>query len=325
MLLVTTVVFFLPSIAMGTVSPVVAKLAVERVRKSDLTGRAIGQVYAWGMVGSILGTFLAGFVLIDLLGTKGLLLILGTSLAMAATMLGSVWHAAWAGIPLGLCVLAFVPGRLVREAGDQPGASARRRGTPTPPRTRSPGSTRATTTSSRSSNEPDADGQKRTLVLDNLIHGYFILGHPERLDYDYEHIYALVSQTRGAGEGQGRRKDAGRAKATTPLARPCSWAAVPTPSSATCSTPTPARPVDVAEIDPAVTNANHMALGLPLRHADQDDLGRRPPVRREAAGQEAVRPDLRRRLQRLLGPLAPDDPRVQREARQHAQPRRAST
>ena len=39
----------------------------------------------------------------------------------------------------------------------------------------------------------DADGQKRTLVLDNLIHGYFILGHPERLDYDYEHIYALHS------------------------------------------------------------------------------------------------------------------------------------
>ena len=32
-----------------------------------------------------------------------------------------------------------------------------------------------------------------TLVLDNLIHGYFILNHPERLDYDYEHIYALVA------------------------------------------------------------------------------------------------------------------------------------
>src|SRR5208337_2705196 len=44
-------------------------------------------------------------------------------------------------------------------------------------------------------NEPelDTDSQKRTLVLDNLIHGYFILGHPERLDYDYEHIYALVA------------------------------------------------------------------------------------------------------------------------------------
>ena len=33
-------------------------------------------------------------------------------------------------------------------------------------------------------------------MLDNLIHGYFILGHPERLDYDYEHIYALVADRR---------------------------------------------------------------------------------------------------------------------------------
>src|SRR5205823_1072224 len=44
------------------------------------------------------------------------------------------------------------------------------------------------------SNEPDPEGQKRTLVLDNLIHGYGVLGHPERLDYDYEHIYALVTR-----------------------------------------------------------------------------------------------------------------------------------
>ena len=59
----------------------------------------------------------------------------------------------------------------------------------------SPGSTRATTTTSRSRTSPEDGGelQQRTLVLDNLIHGYFILDHPERLDYDYEHIYALVA------------------------------------------------------------------------------------------------------------------------------------
>ena len=59
-----------------------------------------GQVYAWGMVGSILGTFLTGFFLIDILGTKGVILLLGTVLAFGATMLGSIWHAVWAGIPL---------------------------------------------------------------------------------------------------------------------------------------------------------------------------------------------------------------------------------
>jgi hypothetical protein len=50
-------------------------------------------------------------------------------------------------------------------------------------------------------NEPelDTDLQRRTLVLDNLIHGYFVLGHPERLDYDYEHIYALVAYRAAKG------------------------------------------------------------------------------------------------------------------------------
>ena len=70
-LLVTTLVFFLPSVSMGTVSPVVAKLAVDRLKRFKRTGTAIGQVYAWGMVGSILGTFLTGFYLIDLSGPRG--------------------------------------------------------------------------------------------------------------------------------------------------------------------------------------------------------------------------------------------------------------
>src|SRR4029077_17349884 len=108
-LFVTTLVFFLPALSLGTVSPVVAKLAVDRLKRYKRTGTAIGQVYAWGMVGSIVGTFLTGFLLIDVVGTKGVILILGTVLALGATMLGSVWHAIWAGIPLGLCVLAFTP------------------------------------------------------------------------------------------------------------------------------------------------------------------------------------------------------------------------
>ena len=72
------------------------------MRRRKRTGAALGTVYAWGMVGSLAGTFLAGFVLIDALGTKGLVLALATLLAIAATTLGSIWHAAWAGIPLGL-------------------------------------------------------------------------------------------------------------------------------------------------------------------------------------------------------------------------------
>ena len=45
------------------VGPVVAKMAVEQARQA---GSAIGDVYFWGAVGSIAGTFLCGFVLMYL-------------------------------------------------------------------------------------------------------------------------------------------------------------------------------------------------------------------------------------------------------------------
>jgi MFS family permease len=209
-LFVVTAVFFLPSLSLGTVSPVVAKLAVDRLRRYHRTGTAIGEVYAWGMVGSILGTFLTGFFLIDLLGTKGVILVLGTVLAFGATMLGTLWHAIWAGIPLGLCVLAFVPpgwvdtvnhyipsfpnGQAFEKIGLDWGIREKL-GTPDDPKAELAWVDESKYYYIKVENEPLGDGEtiRRTLVLDNLIHGYFILGHPERLDYDYEHIYALVA------------------------------------------------------------------------------------------------------------------------------------
>ena len=193
-LLVTSLVFFLPAVSMGTVSPVVAKLAVDRLKRFKRTGTAIGEVYAWGMVGSILGTFLTGFILIDVIGTKGVLLLLGTSMAFAATVLGSVWHAVWAGVPLGLCVVAFTPLTTFQKMGEEWGIREEKG---------NPATTEDGFAWIDESNyyfikitnepEPDVESQRRTLVLDNLIHGYFVLGHPERLEYDYEHIYALVA------------------------------------------------------------------------------------------------------------------------------------
>ncbi|WP_406701051.1 fused MFS/spermidine synthase [Singulisphaera sp. Ch08] len=257
-LLAVFAVFFLPSVAMGTVSPVVAKLAVERLRGSKRTGTAIGQVYAWGMVGSILGTFLTGFVLIDTLGSKGVLLILAAALAFAATSLGSVWHAAWAGIPLGLCVIAFIPAPWFQKQGLQWGI-------------REESGNPATTEDAiawvdesdyyyiKVTNEPVAEGQKRTLVLDNLIHGYFILDHPERLDYDYEHIYALVAHR--LAQAKKLEDEAAKSK-SAPLNNLFLGGGAYTFQRYMQHT-YPGAEVDVAEIDPAVTYANHKALGLP--------------------------------------------------------------
>jgi len=217
-LFVVTAVFLLPALTLGTVSPVVAKLAVDRLKRYHRTGTAIGQVYAWGMVGSIIGTFLTGFVLIDVFGTKGVILILGTTLALGATLLGSVWHAIWAGIPLGLCVLAFTPppfvdfvskwkfpymkGASFQKIGDQWGIREEV-GDPNSLDAKYAWIDESNYYFIKIENERQLDGVvKRTLVLDNLIHGYFFLGHPERLDYDYEHIYALVAYRAAKASGK---------------------------------------------------------------------------------------------------------------------------
>jgi spermidine synthase len=254
----TAVVFFIPAVTMGTVSPVVAKLAVERVRQSKRTGAAIGQVYAWGMVGSIVGTFLTGFLLIDVLGTKGMILALATLLALAATVLGSVWHALWAGIPLGLCVIAFIPVPWLEKQALLWGIRDDK-GDPS-----SDVSDLAYTDESnyyfiKVSNSIRDGARKRTLVLDNLIHGYFILGHPEQLDYDYEHIYALVAKR--SLDGKPGSKDP-----TAPAGTPLSTLFL---GGGSYTFPRylqhtyPGTTADIAEIDPAVTHANHVATGLP--------------------------------------------------------------
>ncbi len=218
-LFLVTLVFFLPAVTMGTVSPVVAKLAVDRLKKLQRTGSAIGEVYAWGMVGSILGTFLTGFVLINFLGTKGVILVLGTLMAFCATLFGPTWHAIWAGIPLGLCALAFTPPWFVDLTAKRfmPFADGRRfeklgldwglreeQGNLEALESKVAWIDESNYYYIKVNNETFSDGEliMRTLVLDNLIHGYFVLGHPERLDYDYEHIYALVAYRAAKASGK---------------------------------------------------------------------------------------------------------------------------
>ncbi|HEC68942.1 MAG TPA: tetratricopeptide repeat protein [Candidatus Omnitrophica bacterium] len=61
------IIFFLPSALLGVVSPVVTKFALEQ---NFSTGKTVGNVYAFGALGSIMGTFLTGFFLIAKLGTS---------------------------------------------------------------------------------------------------------------------------------------------------------------------------------------------------------------------------------------------------------------
>ena len=260
--IVIALAFFLPSVALGTVSPVMAKLAIDRVQRTKRTGGAIGVVYAWGMVGSILGTFLTGFLLIDVLGSKGVLVLIATLLALAATIIGTTWHAVWAGIPLGLCIISFVPVPMLRTQADRWGI----REAAGDPATDKDDAIAWMDESNyyyiKVENSIDAEGKKRTLVLDNLIHGYFILDHPERLDYDYEHIYALVSDRVARAKAKARlAKDA---KAPNPTALKTMFLGGGAYTfQRYILNKYPGSLAEVAEIDPAVTEANFRALGLP--------------------------------------------------------------
>lgn len=88
-LCVVTMMFLLPALLLGTTSPLVASMALERGTK---TGSTVGNVYAWGAFGSIIGTFLTGFYLIDIWGTRSIIGMTAATLALLAIVVaGGRW------------------------------------------------------------------------------------------------------------------------------------------------------------------------------------------------------------------------------------------
>ncbi len=260
--------FFPGALALGTVSPLLAKIAVDRSIASGKVGQSIGSVYAWGMVGSILGTFLTGFYLIDIFGTKLMLLLLSALMAGCGAILGGVVQSAWAGLPLGLCVIALIPSEWFEMQSLKLGLREPK-GNPSTDDGALAWIDESQYYYIKVNNEPVEDTVKRTIVLDNLIHGYFILGQPERLDYDYEHIYALVSrrvaEAKAKAQGTAKVEDVplktlflGGGAYTFPRYMQHFY---------------PKTECDVAEIDPAVLNANQVALGLPEDSSIRTTIG----------------------------------------------------
>ncbi|HOV77439.1 MAG TPA: fused MFS/spermidine synthase, partial [Sedimentisphaerales bacterium] len=82
-------VFLVPSVLLGTIAPVVAKMALDHGLP---TGRTIGDLYAWGAVGSIAGTFLAGFYLISAFGSVTIIWGIGAAMLLAGIL---YWLSCW--------------------------------------------------------------------------------------------------------------------------------------------------------------------------------------------------------------------------------------
>jgi len=85
----TTLVFFLPSFFAGIPAPILSHVAV--LRHPDRAGRALGAMFAAGAWGAILGTLAAGFVFISWLGSTGTLVVV--TVVYAALALHSFWAA----------------------------------------------------------------------------------------------------------------------------------------------------------------------------------------------------------------------------------------
>ena len=83
--LLAAIFLFSPaSILLGMVSPYAVRLKLKSVQTS---GATVGNLYAISTLGSILGTFLAGFILIPLIGTTNILYLIAAILVIVSLSL----------------------------------------------------------------------------------------------------------------------------------------------------------------------------------------------------------------------------------------------
>jgi spermidine synthase len=109
------VLFAVPVILLGMVSPFVIRL---RIRQLETAGNAAGAVYALSTLGSILGTFVPVFWLIPSFGTRATIFILAFLLGLvsAAGLYQSGRRRLYLLIPIVIVVLAVVSGGAIRAA-----------------------------------------------------------------------------------------------------------------------------------------------------------------------------------------------------------------
>ncbi|WNK00537.1 fused MFS/spermidine synthase [Thalassospiraceae bacterium LMO-JJ14] len=85
----STVLFFVPSLLIAGVTPILTRIAIDT--EPDNRGIVIGRMFALGAGGAILGTLTAGFVFISWIGSQGTLIAVAAALGLM-----SAGFAAWA-------------------------------------------------------------------------------------------------------------------------------------------------------------------------------------------------------------------------------------
>lgn len=239
-----TIVFFVPAVVLGAVSPLAASWAI--ATNTNL-GSTVGALYAVGSLGAIVGTLATGFVLVSTMGSVAIVVAVAIVLALTALAVrrdlaivaGALFVAAaglvvaWGAAGTTISPVAQASGEIVyaRETQYQTVAVAW-----------------------------DPERGVRTVVLDNLVHGFVLPDQPRMLLYPYIAAYASAYEV--------LRTSIGRELTSLHLG----GGAYTLPRFLVDAFPDD--PVIVAEIDPGVTEANHVAARLErpppfeLHHAD---------------------------------------------------------
>src|SRR5438132_9701532 len=190
---VTSLIFFPPSLILGMVSPVVIKLTLRDLAHS---GGLVGKVYALSTLGSILGTFATGFALIDLFGTRMIVLGVGIVLLAMAVLVGDLLRVGRGAAPLAaglLLVALLVPARNVKAYGCFGDGGFQ---VECVQRSVTDGWDQATNSGCLhetayycirvAADQGKSDHQTvRELILDHLVHSYNSLEDPHYLQYGY--------------------------------------------------------------------------------------------------------------------------------------------
>ncbi len=83
-IIASLILFFIPSVILGTTSPYAIAVLNEQTRQG--AGRISGTVFLWSTLGSIAGSLLTGYVLVTLMGLNSILI----SVAAAITLIGAM-------------------------------------------------------------------------------------------------------------------------------------------------------------------------------------------------------------------------------------------
>ncbi len=239
-----TLTFLGPAVILGTISPAAARLALTAGRQ---VGSTLGSVYAAGAAGSILGTFLTGYVLIERFGTKAIIIGIAVGLGLLALIAGMGLRRR----PTNFVVTWLLWVSLVGSATIGPWDWAKHWGHFFGLRFDTSEYHFEEESSYFSIEVYDAVemDNTRVLALDHLVHSYVSMDDAMQLVYSYEGVYAELTRALAPARPDWSAFFVGGGGYTFPRY---------------LETLYPATTIDVAEIDPAVTRAAHEALGLPL-------------------------------------------------------------